>query len=83
MKILDQKRTRISTTAPSVDANLTTHTPTLRTRAAPAYPDSLMPWSESVPTGTRLKPEAAKETVRMADDSIIDIDPSAFRDDEE
>ena len=42
-----------------------------------------MPWSESVPTGTRLKPEAAKETVRMADDSIIDIDPSAFRDDEE
>lgn len=49
----------------------------------PAYPDSPMPWSESVPTGARLKPEAAEETARMADDPIVDIGPSVFRDDEE
>lgn len=49
----------------------------------PAYPDSPMPWSESMPTGARLKPEAAEETVRMADDPIVDIGPSVFRDDEE
>ena len=42
-----------------------------------------MPWSESVPAEIRLKPEAAKEAARMADDPIIDIDPSASRDDEE
>lgn len=49
----------------------------------PAYLDSLMTWSESVPTGTRLKPEAAKKTARMADDPIIGIDSSAFSGDEE
>lgn len=49
----------------------------------PAYLDSLMPWSESVPTGTRLKPKASEEAARMADDPIIDIGPSVFRDDEE
>ena len=48
----------------------------------PAYLDSLMPWSESVPAEIRLRPEAAKEAARMADDPIIDIDPSAFSDDE-
>ena len=42
-----------------------------------------MPWSESVPAEIRLKPKAAEEAARMADDPIIDIDPSAFRDDEE
>ena len=30
-----------------------------------------------------MKPDAAKEAARMADDPIVDIDPSAFRDDEE
>ena len=45
----------------------------------PAHLDSLMPWSESVPAEVRLKPKAAK----MADDPIIDIDPSAFLEDEE
>lgn len=49
----------------------------------PAYLDSLMPWSESVPTEIRLKPKAAEEAARMADDQIIDIDPSSFHDDEE
>ena len=49
----------------------------------PAYLDSLMPWSESVPAKIKLKPKAAEEAARMADDPIIDIDPSAFRDDEE
>ena len=44
----------------------------------PAYLDSLMPWSESVPAEIRLKPKAAK----MADDPIADIGPSALRDDE-
>lgn len=38
-----------------------------------------MPWPESAPTEIRLKPKAA----RMADDPIIDIDPSAFSEDEE
>ena len=42
-----------------------------------------MPWSESVPAEIRLKPEAAKEAARMADDPFVDIDPSAFREDEE
>lgn len=41
----------------------------------PAYLNSLMPWSESVPAGIRLKPEAAEEAARMADDPIIGIDP--------
>ena len=45
----------------------------------PVFLDSLMPWSESVLAEMRLRPKAA----RMADDPIIDIDPSAFRDDEE
>ena len=37
----------------------------------PAYLDSLMPWSESLPAGIRLKPGAAEEAARMADDPII------------
>lgn len=45
--------------------------------------DSLMPWSKSVLAEIRLKPKAAEEAARMADDPIIDIDPSAFRDDGE
>ena len=45
--------------------------------------DSPMPWSQSVPAEIRLKPNAAEGAARMADDPIIDIDPSAFRDDEE
>ena len=49
----------------------------------PAYLDSLMPWSQSAPAEIRLKPKAAEEAARMADDPIIDIDPSAFRDDGE
>ena len=49
----------------------------------PAYLDSLMPWSESVPTEIRLRPEAAAEAAKMADDPIVDIDPSAFSEDEE
>ena len=48
----------------------------------PAYLDSLMPWSDSVPAEIRLKPEAAEEAAKMADDPIIDIDPSAFGDEE-
>ena len=48
----------------------------------PAYLDSLMPWSGSVPEGIRLKPDAAAEAAKMADDPIIDIDPSAFSDDD-
>lgn len=44
----------------------------------PAYLDSLMPWSGSVPEGIRLKPDAAAEAAKMADDPIIGIDPSAF-----
>ena len=49
----------------------------------PAYLDSLMPWPESVPAEIRLKPKAAEEAARIADDPIVDIDPSAFCDDEE
>ena len=49
----------------------------------PAYLDSLMPWPESVPAEIRLHPKAAEEAARIADDPIVDIDPSAFRDDEE
>lgn len=49
----------------------------------PAYLDSLMPWSESVPAEIRLKTKAAEEAARTADDPIIDIGPSAFRNDEE
>lgn len=41
----------------------------------PAYLDSLMPWSQSVPAEIRLKPKAAEEAARMADDPVIDIDP--------
>lgn len=49
----------------------------------PTYLDSLMPWSESVPAEIRLKPKAAEETARMADDLIVDIDPTAFSADKE
>ena len=49
----------------------------------PAYLDSLMPWSQFVPAEIRLKPKAAEEAARMADDPIIDIDSSAFSEDEE
>ena len=49
----------------------------------PACLDSLMPWSESVPAEIRLKLKAAEEAARMADDPIIDIDPTAFSEDEE
>lgn len=49
----------------------------------PAYLDSLMPWSESVPPEIRLKSNATEEVTKIADDLIIDIDPSAFRDNEE
>ena len=49
----------------------------------PTYLDSLMPWSESVPAEIRLKPKAAEEAARMADDPIVDIDPTAFSADEE
>ena len=42
-----------------------------------------MPWSESVLAEMRLKPKAPEEAATMSDDPIIDIDPSAFRDDEE
>lgn len=38
--------------------------------------------SESVPTEIRLKPKAAEGAIKMADDPIIDIDPSAFADEE-
>ena len=48
----------------------------------PAYLDSLMPWSESVPTEIRLRPAAA-EAAKMADDPIVNKDPSAFSEDEE
>lgn len=48
----------------------------------PAYLDSLMPWSESVPPGIRLEPAAAEKAAEMADDPIIDMDPSAFSEDE-
>lgn len=44
----------------------------------PAYLDSLMPWSDSVPGEIRLTPAAAAKAAKMADDPIIDIDPSAF-----
>ena len=37
----------------------------------PASLDSLMPWSESLPAGIRLKPKGAEEAARMADDPII------------
>ena len=47
-----------------------------------AYLDSLMPWSDSVPDEIRLEPAAAAEAAKMADDPIIDIDPSAFSEEE-
>lgn len=49
----------------------------------PAYLDSLMPWSESVPAEIRLRLKAAEEVTRMADDPIINMDPTAFSEDEE
>ena len=57
--------------------------PNAKSPGSPAYLDSLMPWSGSVPAEIRLKPKAAEEATRMADGPTIDIDPSAFRDDEE
>lgn len=57
--------------------------PNAKSPGSPAYPDSLMPWSKSVPADIRLRPEATEEAARIADDPIIDIDPSAFHDDEE
>ena len=57
--------------------------PNAKSPGSPACLDSLMPWSGSVPAEIRLKLEAAEEAAWMADDPIIDIDPSAFRDDEE
>ena len=57
-------------------------TPNAKDPGGPAYLDSLMPWSESVPTGTRLKSEVVEEIARMADDPRIDIDPLAFGDEE-
>lgn len=35
----------------------------------------LMPWSGSVPAEIRLKPEAAAETAKMADDPIVGMGP--------
>lgn len=49
-------------------------TPNAEDPGDPAYPDSLMPWSDSVPTDIRPKPKPAEEAARMADDPIIDID---------
>lgn len=49
----------------------------------PTYLDSPMPWPESAPAAIRLKPKAAEEAIRMADDPIINIDPAAFSEDEE
>ena len=49
----------------------------------PAYLDSLMTWPGSVRADIRLKPKAAEEAARIADDPIVDINPSAFHDDEE
>lgn len=42
-----------------------------------------MPWSDSVPEENRLKPAAAAEAAKVADDPIIGIYPSAFSEDEE
>lgn len=41
-----------------------------------------MPWSDAVPMEIKLKPGAAAEAAKMADDPIIGIDPSAFSEDE-
>lgn len=49
-------------------------TPNAEDPGDPAYPDSLMPWLDSVPTDIRPKPKPAEEAARMADDPIIDID---------
>ena len=49
--------------------------PNAKDPGGPAYLDSLMPWSESVPADIRLRPEAAEEAARMTDDPIIDIAP--------
>lgn len=45
----------------------------------PTYLDPLMPWPESALAEIRLKPKAS----RVADDPIVDIDPSVFSKDEE
>ena len=49
-------------------------TPNAEDPGDPVCPDSLMPWSDSVPTDIRPKPKPAEEAARMADDPIIDID---------
>ena len=61
---------------------LLTEVPNAADPGDPACPDSLMPWSDSVPGKIRLTPAAAAEAAKMADDPIIDIDPSAFSEDE-
>lgn len=61
---------------------LLTEVPNAADPGDPACPDSLMPWSDSVPGEIRLTPAAAAEAAKMADDPIIDIDPSAFSEDE-
>lgn len=60
---------------------LLTEMPSAADPGDPAYLDSLMPWSDSVPEGIRLTPAAAAEAAKMADDPIIGIDPSAFSED--
>ena len=57
--------------------------PNAKDPGGPAYLDSLMPRSGSVPAEIRLKPKAAEEAARTANNPIIDIEPSAFRDNEE
>ena len=62
---------------------LLTEMPNAEDPGDPAYLESLMPWSDSVPAEIRLKPETAAEAAKMADDPIIGIDPSAFSEDGE
>ncbi len=57
--------------------------PNAKNSGDPAYLDSLIPWSESVPAEIRLRLKAAEEVTRMADDPIINMDPTAFSEDEE
>ena len=49
--------------------------PNAKNPGDPAYLDSLMPWSGSTPADIRLRPEAAEEAAKMADDPIIDSTP--------
>lgn len=61
---------------------LLTEMPNAADPGDPAYLDSLMPWSGSEPDEIRLKPAAAAEAAKMTDDPVIDIDPSAFSEEE-